>query len=90
MSREQGVANNFLGASGYADRALRGSALTRSGPTCREIDLTVTKVPYRIGPLWGQETPAGVAAPHPFNPLRTNRKAPAGLRLRRMNRRGGY
>jgi hypothetical protein len=29
------VKSSDLGASGSADRALRGSALSRSGPTCR-------------------------------------------------------
>jgi hypothetical protein len=28
--------------------------------------------------LSGQKSPAGVAAPHPSNPLRTNRKSPCG------------
>jgi hypothetical protein len=50
------------------------AGLRRSGPTCRGGDLAVTKVPVTSVPFRGKERPAGVAAVHPFNPLRTNRK----------------
>jgi hypothetical protein len=55
---------NYLGASGAStDRALRGSALSRSGPTCRGDDMAVTKVSIASFPFRGQKTPTGVAKP---------------------------
>jgi hypothetical protein len=78
----------------FGERNVRQTAPQKTGlcgaprfrapaPPAAGANLAVTKVPIESVPLRGKKIPAGVAAPHPSNPSRTNR-----VRLHRKDRRG--